>query len=234
MKNALITGTTSGIGFEVTKKLLEKNFTVIGISSSKNQFIDSKNYFHHQIDLSNSLKAIEEIESISKKIKHLDTLILNSGKGLIGYHEELNSKKLIEMMNLNFITPILLTKLFLRKIKESKGTIFIISSITAKNSSPLASAYSATKAGITRFGNSIFEEIRRYGAKVVNIHPDIVKTNFYKDTNIEEYPDRDSYILPEEIANTISFVLEQPEIIFQDIVIYPQMKRIKRKLSKTK
>jgi hypothetical protein len=233
MKKAFITGTTSGIGLEVTKKLLEKNFTVIGISSSKNKIIDSKNYFHHQIDLANSINAIQEIESLAKEIKNLDVLILNSGKGMIGYHEELNSKKLVEMMNLNFITPILITKLFLRKIKESKGTIFIISSITAKNSSPLASAYSATKAGISRFGNSIFEEIRRYGAKVVNIHPDIVKTNFYKDSSIEEYPDRNSYILPEEIANMIGFILEQSEIIIQDVTIYPQMKRIKRKSSKS-
>lgn len=228
-KTALVTGTSSGIGLSLTKKLLDLDYQVIGISRNQNGFFnDKKKYSHIEKDLSD-LKKIKEIKSLEKEIESLDLLVLNSGIGMIGFHEELDEEKLISMLNLNFTANILLTKYFLRKIKVNKGKILFISSSTASKSSPLASAYSATKAGISHFADSLFEEVRKYDVKIFTIEADIVNTNFYNESRISVFPNKDSYILPEEISEILEFILKSESSVIKKISIVPQRKRIEKK-----
>lgn len=234
MISAIITGTTSGIGKCITEKLLTMNYSVHGISRTSNIFESNKNYFHYQIDLTESKKVKELIEGILKKDPDIKILVNNAGVGLYGLHEELNYSQLEYMMLTNLVAPVLITKLLLRRLKENKGYIINISSVTAKKNSPIASAYSATKAGLTHFGESLFDEVRKSGVKIINIHPDMTKTNLYRDANFMEDEDSQSYLLPETIANIIEFALNQKEgLSFTDITAQPQKHKIRKKNTTT-
>ena len=74
----------------------------------------------------------------------------------------------------------IITNLLLRDLKKNKGTIINISSITAGKANPHGCAYGATKAGLTSFSHSLFEEARKYGVRVVNLEPDMTDTKLYR------------------------------------------------------
>jgi short-subunit dehydrogenase len=228
---AIVTGASSGIGLAISKTLNQLNYSVVGLGRNFDKINDNIFFEKIQINLTN----IHEIENnlISYK-NHLDLklLIHCAGIGIFGMHEDLNSKDLKKMLDINFIAPIQLTQYFLRTLKKNKGTIISISSITAKHPSKLASAYSASKAGLSHFFDSIWEENRKYGLKVINIHPDIVgHTKFYNQTFFEEDKlDKDSFIHLEELSNLIKLCISNDfNSVIRDITIQPLNHKIKKK-----
>ena len=233
MNIALVTGATSGIGYEIAKKLLEMNYTVYGfgrtfIKNKKRIFENCENFIPVEVDL----VKLDQLEKTLHQLKKINfSLIVNSaGIGYFGLHEEMNISKIKNMISVNLQAPLIISQYFLRNLKEVKGTIINISSVTAVKESPLASVYSATKAGLSQFSKSLFEEVRKNDVKVITIYPDMTKTNFYENnTYFECDDDEKAYIKMEDIGNTIEFILNQSEnIVFTDITIKPQRHKIKK------
>ena len=134
------------------------------------------------------------------------------------------------MVRTNLEAPLVLCQLLLRTLKRNRGTIISISSITAKKISTHGCAYAATKAGLSHFFNSLFEEVRKYGVKVATIHPDITKTSFYDNLDFTYDDDREAALLPEQIADAVEYVLKAGDnLVVNDITLRPQINRIKRK-----
>ena len=105
-----------------------------------------------------------------------------------------------------------------------------ISSVTAGSSNPHGCAYGATKAGLSSFSRSLFDEARKYGVKVVTISPDMTQTNLYRNANFKESDDIQSYLMPQEVAKAVEFVLSQRDgLVISDITLKPQIHRIGRK-----
>jgi len=124
----------------------------------------------------------------------------------------------------------ILTQQLLRHLKKNRGYVINISSVTATESNPHGCAYGATKAGLASFSHSLFDETRKYGVKVVTIFPDMTKTSLYRNADFREGDEAESYLLPEEAASAVEFVLSQREgMIVSDITLKPQIHRIKRK-----
>lgn len=229
MKNALVTGATSGIGYEITKNLLNLNYQVYGLGRDFSKIdINNKNFTKVACDLS----KLDELEKTLHSLKKISfNLIVNAaGQGYFGLHEELDIAKIKNMVSVNLQAPLIIAQYFLRTLKENRGTIINISSITAKKESPLGVTYAATKAGLSHFGKSLFEEVRKYGVKVINFHPDMTKTEFYHNTFFECAEDENSYINTWDISKALDFVLNQnSNIVITDLTIRPQKHIIKKK-----
>lgn len=230
MKTALVTGATSGIGLSITKKLLSLGYKVLGVGRDF-----SKIDFEHEnfIKIVCDLKKYQNIEIMVKEVRKnysVNLLINSAGIGFFGPHEEINATKISNLVSLNLEAPLILTQLLLRDIKKNSGTIINISSITAKKSSVFGCAYSATKAGLSHFSKGLFDEVRKYGVKVVCIHPDITKTSFYENLNFKEGEDPASYILPECIAEAVEFILTtRNTTVISEMTIQPQKHQIQKK-----
>lgn len=124
----------------------------------------------------------------------------------------------------------IITNLLLRDLKKNKGTIINISSITAEKTNPHGCAYGATKAGLTSFSHSLFEEVRKYGVRVVNIEPDMTDTKLYRNADFTVDENEAARLQPKEVADAVLYVLEQREgLVMTDITIRPQLHRIARK-----
>lgn len=231
MKAAIVTGASSGIGLCISRLLLEKQYKVYGIGRDFSKTDLEKNQFIKiTCDLTNTGKLESFIKEIRKK-DEIHILVNNAGLAYFGPHEELNPKKIHEMVAVNLEAPLVLSQLLLRDLKKNQGYIFNISSVTAKKSSPHGCAYGATKAGLTSFSESLFDEVRKYGVKVITIHPDMTKTNLYRNANFHEGPSEDTYLLPEEVAQVIDMVLNQREgVVISDISLKPQKHQIQRKI----
>lgn len=223
MKCAVVTGASSGIGYEISKILVDFKIKVYGFGRNfEKNLIDSSLFIPVVCDITKIENLCNKINEI-KKDNMIDILVNNAGIGYFGPHEEMNTKKISEMVTTNLEIPMIITQLLLRDLKKQKGYIINISSITAKKTNTHGCTYGATKAGLTSFSKSLFDEVRKYGVKVITIHPDITKSNFYRNADFKEGDTLDSYINPKEIANIIEIILKQRDgIIISDITVQPQ------------
>ncbi len=228
---AIVTGASSGIGLEISKVLCRLGYEVFGIGRNfdKDKELTAESFHPILCNLLDTEKLCETIKEISSD-HHMTILVNNAGTAYYGLHEELNPKKIQQMVRTNLEVPMILTCLLLRELKKSKGYVINISSVTAGSSNPHGCAYGATKAGLSSFSRSLFDEARKYGVKVVTISPDMTQTNLYRNANFKESDDIQSYLMPQEVAKAVEFVLSQRDgLVISDITLKPQIHRIGRK-----
>jgi short-subunit dehydrogenase len=219
---AVVTGASSGIGKACVLKLLNLNYKVIGLS--RNCSIEDKNYTHKDIDLQYT-KEIQKLKDIKPNI-----LINAAGVGYFAPHEELSFDQITNMIALNLTAPLLLSKLFLRSLKQNSGYIFNINSISGIQPAIFGATYGASKAGLNHFSTSLFKEARKSGLKVININPDITDTPFFNTLNFKPTEDPLTYIEPSDIADIVEDVLSKREgTIMTDITVQPQKFQITKK-----
>ncbi|MCI9097680.1 MAG: SDR family oxidoreductase [Lachnospiraceae bacterium] len=228
---AIVTGASSGIGLEISKVLCRLGYEVFGIGRNfdKDKELTAESFHPILCNLLDTEKLCETIKEISSD-HHMTILVNNAGTAYYGLHEELNPKKIQQMVRTNLEVPMILTCLLLRELKKNKGYVINISSVTAGSSNPHGCAYGATKAGLSSFSRSLFDEARKYGVKVVTISPDMTQTNLYRNANFKESDDIQSYLMPQEVAKAVEFVLSQRDgLVISDITLKPQIHRIGRK-----
>lgn len=238
-KAAIVTGASSGIGLAISCTLCRLGYEVYGFGRdfSRMAYLESpldkgdlSKMFHSvEVDLLDTDKLCQHVRKIMSE-KEVGILVNNAGVGYYGLHEELNTKKIQEMVRINLEVPMVLTQLLLRDLKKNSGYIINISSVTAEKSNPHGCAYGATKAGLSSFATSLFDEARKYGVKVTTILPDMTQTNLYRNADFMEGEEEESYLNPEEVADAVEYVLGQREgVVIPKITLQPQIHRIRRK-----
>lgn len=254
-KTAIVTGASSGIGRAVSEKLCALGYEVFGIGrrfDPETQKLDINQpnqqekrlvcaavrkktepdvgVFHPIVcDLTDTDKLCTVVKQITSE-HTVKVLVNNAGAAYYGLHEELNPKKIQEMVRVNLEVPLILTQQLLRTLKKNDGYIINISSVTAKQPSPHGCAYAATKAGLAAFSTSLFEEARKYGVKVTAVYPDMTETNLYRNADFTVGEEQESYLTPEEVAEAVEYVLDQREgIVIPELVLRPQLHRIRKK-----
>ena len=225
MKNAIVTGASSGIGKACCKKLLEIGYRVYGLARDFDKCeISHDSFIKIEIDLTNT-------DEIKKLQNHNPSILINcAGIGYFAPHEELAYEQIAHMIALNLTAPMLISKHFLRELKQNSGYIFNINSISGIQPALFGAAYGASKAGLRHFGISLFKEARKSGLKVININPDITNTPFFDDLHFMPTVDPMTYIEPSDIADIVENVLKQRKgTLMTDITVEPQKFQINKK-----
>ena len=176
MKKVIVTGASSGIGEAIASALVGAGHEVYGIGrkyDKSSRLLENPLFYPHVCDLKRHTDVEKEIKLIKEEADDIDILVNCAGAGYFGPHEQINPDRLHEMVAVNVEAPMIIAGLLLRDMKKNGGMIINISSVTAKKSNTYGCAYGATKAALTSFGESLFDETRKYGVKVVNIHPDM-------------------------------------------------------------
>lgn len=206
MKNAIVTGASSGIGYALTKRLLALGFYVIGVSRTVDEALfKHQNFKAIQCDLSDEKQTLQLIEKLKRE--EIFIVINCAGFGRFAPHEELSSKTITQMTFLNLTAPMLLTNATLRSLKRNGGYLININSIEALRSSKFAGVYSATKAGLKAFSDALFEETRKSELSITNINPDMTESSFYNDLNFDVSDDGDAKLLAQDIADAVEHIL---------------------------
>jgi len=211
MKNAIVTGYSSGIGKAICFELERNDYFVIKLESR----------------LENTKNIETEVKTLLKE-KEIDLLINCAGLGIFQPHEEISILKIKELIDINLTAPIILSSLLLRSLKKTKGNIINISSIEATKHSKFSALYTATKSGLRDFSLTLFEELRKSGVGITTINPDLTRTNFFEDLQFEPSDKEGTYLLSETIAKTVIDILNTNGVI-TDLTIRPQKFEIKRK-----
>jgi len=225
-KVAVVSGASSGIGLEIVKSFVENGFKVFGLARdfTKCEFYHDE-FIKRECDITNQKQVAYFWEQMKKQ--RVDVLVNCAGVGYFALHENISYEEIEKMIDTNLKAPIYLTKLFLHHLKQTKGYIFNINSISAIKPATYGAVYGATKAGLKHFGESLFGEYRKSGIKVVNIEPDLTKTSWFDDKNFSYHDSMETVIEPKEIARVIQDIIKLDAVV-SDIVIQPQMFRIEK------
>mgnify|MGYP006276557457 CR=1 FL=1 len=236
---AVVTGSSSGIGAAITESLLANGWAVCGISRRAVTH-ESPYYSHYQADLTDTAQIERAVTSIlesysatAAKDCEIQALINNAGVGHFAPHEGLSLTQIEALTKVNLLAPLILSKLLLRTLKATHGSIINISSFSAHENSSFGAAYAATKAGLRHFGNSLFEECRKSGLRVTTISPDITRTPFYDALSFAPEDDENAAITPQCVAQVVMDVLNQRAgTVTTEIVLRPQRLLLKKGLRK--
>ncbi|MFP4478932.1 MAG: SDR family oxidoreductase [Candidatus Izemoplasmatales bacterium] len=178
-KIVLVSGASSGIGFETAQYLHALGYQVIGISRTYPKFEYGFDYFLCDITDEDKVKEIKQL--IEKKYGHIDVLLNSAGMGISGAIENTPLEEVKHIYNINVFGHFLVTKNILPLLRLSKEPKIInISSVASDIALPFQAFYSMTKASIDAFTKALAIEVKPFKIKVCAILPGDIKTGFTK------------------------------------------------------
>ncbi len=195
-KNVLITGASSGIGYEFAKLFARKGFNLILVARSteilNNLKVDLEKEYGIKVKIIiKDLARMEASEEIYKELKEanvqVEILINNAGLGTSGlfYENNWECEKNITCVNILALTH--MTKLFVQDMAErGSGKILNVSSIAAFQPGPLMAVYYASKAYVQSFSEAISKELHGTGVSVTALCPGPTVSEFQKTAGIHD------------------------------------------------
>jgi len=195
-KTALITGATSGIGYELAKRFAEEGYNLILVARSLENLKETASDIKNSAGLVNiHLIVIDLFEkdaatTIYSKTKELgltvNVLVNNAGQGEWGLFTNTALAREVDIIQLNIISLVSLTKYYLKEMVERKeGKILLLASSISKVPSPYMAIYAATKSFVLTFAEGIAEEVNGTGVTITAIQPDATDTDFFHKAKAE-------------------------------------------------
>lgn len=183
---AVVTGSSSGIGFEIALMLARNGFqtyaTMRNLAKSENiKSIASKEnlpIYIEQLDVADNKSVTNAIQAIVSKANGIDVLVNNAGYALTGAFEDLAIEEIKAQYETNLFGLIRTTQTVLPIMRKQKsGAIVNISSGAGRFGYPGGSAYVSTKFAVEGLSESMAYELEPFGIKVILIEPGVIKTN---------------------------------------------------------
>ncbi len=208
-KCVLITGSSSGIGYEITSKLLDLGAKVIGIARNHDKSnIENKNYTTYNCDVSVHEKLETLIKQILKNHPKINCLISNAGYGNFGPLENFSTLQINNFLATNLTSHLIITKLLLPHFKRNKmGDIIFIGSEAGLLGAKNGSLYCTAKFGLRGFTESLSKDVSKKNIRVSIINPGMVRTDFFENLNFEPGNSEDNAISIKDLSSTVAYIL---------------------------
>jgi len=197
-KTALITGSSSGIGYELARIHAENGDNLVLVALNKSNLDQLKteleNKYKNSVytiekDLSVPGSANEVYDEVKENNIEVDYLINNAGFGDFGLFENCDWTKQEQMINLNILAVAQMTRLFLPEmINRRSGKILNTASTASFQPGPTMSVYFASKAFVLSFSEAINNEVSDRGITVTALCPGSTQTGFHQVTIGEGKP----------------------------------------------
>ncbi len=206
-KYALVTGATSGIGLEFAKLFAADGYNLINVARNLNDLHklegELRAYGVEVISFPKDLFKQEDVYSIyadlAAKGISPEILVNDAGQGVYGKFQDTDIHREIDIINLNIISVVILSKLFIKdRLEKGSGKILNLSSVASKSPGPWHSVYHGTKAFVQSWSEGIREELKDSGITVTALLPGPTDTDFFNKADMNR-----SKILqnPEDLAN---------------------------------
>lgn len=188
-KVAVVTGSSSGIGFATSLVLARNGFYTYATmrNLAKSQGImdaskkDSLPIQVIQLDVNDEQSVKTAIDKIIKEKGRIDILVNNAGYGLAGAFEDVSMEEVKSQFETNLFGIIRVTQAVIPYMRKQKqGIIINVSSVGGRIALPMVSAYTSTKFALEGLSESMRFELEPFGIKVVIIEPGVIGTNFTK------------------------------------------------------
>ncbi|SDZ80561.1 SDR family NAD(P)-dependent oxidoreductase [Pedobacter hartonius] len=211
-KYALITGATSGIGYELAKLFARDGYNLVIVARDQAE-LDAKSaeLEQHMIrvitfakDLFDPEQAFGLYADLQAQGIHVDILVNNAGQGVYGEFEDTDIDRELDIIHLNISSLVVLTKLFLKEMtSRNSGKILNMASIASKTPGPWQAVYHGTKAFVLSFTEAIREELRDTKITVTALLPGPTNTDFFTKADMldsKAVQDKDALSDPADVA----------------------------------
>ena len=232
MRSVLVTGASSGIGRAVAKALLRQGYFVFGTSRDCSQFETSHSHFLPvEMDFSTLSLFAEQAKQLQIKHPSISVIVFCAGYGRFGSLEQFSYQQIDSLMTVNFTGQAVLARAFVPGFKrKDRADLIFIGSESALQGRRQGAVYCASKFAVRGFSQALREECAKSQVKVTLINPGMVKTEFFEPLAFEPGDDESNYILPEDLAAAVNYILmTRPGIVVDELVINPLNKVVKFK-----
>jgi NAD(P)-dependent dehydrogenase (short-subunit alcohol dehydrogenase family) len=242
---AVVTGSSSGIGFETalllarsgfhtyaTMRNLEKSKRITKIANTEKLPLQVV-----QLDVNDDISVKNAIDKIVGAVaaenKRIDALVNNAGYGLVGAFEDLSLEEIKAQFETNFFGVIRVTQQVIPVMRKQNtsgdggGTIVNVSSVGGRMSVPILSAYQSTKFALEGLSESMSYELEPFGIRVVIIEPGFIRTNIVNSSTPAQKaldPKSPYFPLMQKVKNHFKSMIENasssspPEDVAKDIL----------------
>ncbi len=237
-RTILVTGASRGIGAAICYELTNHGHQVVGLSRSGS--------LNTQRQLSNSEDSpeltmysldLEDLSSIEPRIKEIvathaiDALICCAGQGRFGSLEEFSSDQIQQLIGVNLLSNVLLCRYLLPALKSrERSDIVFIGSENALAGGRYGAVYSASKAGLRGFAQSLQYECSASNCHVGIINPGMTRTTFFENLSFQPGEEASHAIDPETVAACVLQLLSAPDnSVINEINLNPLKKVVKKR-----
>lgn len=220
-KVIVITGGSDGLGKTLTESLSkENNVIILATNEEKTINVANNNSCDYKVcDVSNYSLIEKSVNEIIRKYGKIDVLINNAG---LWIQEELDindSERINSVVDVNLLGVINCTKAVIPTMKQNRdGLIININSQAGINHKAERVVYNATKWGVTGFSKSLADEVAKYGIRVTNLMPGMMKTDMFNKMNIQK--NMDNGIDTKEVSRLVQFIIDtSPNVMIPEVGI---------------
>ena len=188
-KFAVVTGGTSGIGYELVKLLAKDGYNLVIVARDKAELSSVSDAMKRQYgvkvltlskDLFDVNNAFAVYDEIGAEGIHPEILINDAGQGHYGEFIATDLRTELNIIQLNISSLVVLTKLFLKDmVARGEGKILNLSSIASKTPGPWQSVYHGTKAFVQSFTEAVRSEVKDSGVTITALLPGATDTDFF-------------------------------------------------------
>lgn len=192
-KTALITGGTSGIGYELAKLFAQNKYNLIIVARNQDE-LDTKaqefkmNYGINIQTIAKDLSDMEQAKALCKEITTpIDVLVNDAGQGVYGLFKDNDIERELDIIHLNICATAILTKHFVQQMAaRGDGKILNLGSVAGKLPGPWQAVYHATKAFVLSFTTAIREELKDSGVTLTALMPGATDTDFFNKAGMQD------------------------------------------------
>ncbi|MGE7777656.1 SDR family NAD(P)-dependent oxidoreductase [Chitinophaga sp. NPDC101104] len=208
---ALVTGGTSGIGYELAKLLCQDGYNLILVARSGQRLEEVCNEFRTQgvtaipleADLFRPEAAKEVYETVRAQNLPVSILVNNAGQGERGPFCQVPLQRHLDIIQLNITSVVTLTRLIAcDMVERGEGRILNLASIVSKSPAPDFSVYAASKAFVLSFSQALSVELEGTGVSVTALVPGRTDTDFFFKAHMDDSKEYQEHSLadPAEVA----------------------------------
>jgi uncharacterized protein len=208
---ALVTGGTSGIGYELAKLLASNGYNLILVARSNERLLEVADEFTQfevdvialDKDLFEANAAHEVYQQVKANGLHVSVLVNNAAQGQRGKFHEVPLERHLDLLQLNIVSLVSLTKLFLDDmVMRNNGKILNLASVVSKTPAPQFSVYAASKAFVLSFSEALAHELKETGVTITALLPGRTDTAFFEKADMEDSKEYQDHALadPEKVA----------------------------------
>lgn len=215
MKNAIVTGGTSGIGLGVAKMLLSKGYRVFVTYIGPDFMERMKNFTSVKIDQTNRAEVYQFINEIKDKCDTIDCIVCNAGMSIRKSFAETTDEDWDKQMEVAVNSHYIIIRELYSKIPNGSRIIFTGSQMAVHPHATVLS-YGVTKSAVCALAKNLVKEFEGTGTTVNAIIPGFVETpwqkekpeeikqNIYKKTAIHRFASID------EVVDAYRFCIDNP------------------------
>ena len=191
---ALVTGASSGIGYELAKELANRGYDLV-VASAGDRLTDAVADLRSRgvsvVEVNADLATREGIDKLWAVVgasqQGIEIACLNAGVGVGGLFEETDLDEELKMIDLNCSGTVHLAKHVVRHMRQiGKGKILFTASIAGEMVAPREAVYAATKSFVLSFAHSLRYELRDTGITVTALQPGPTDTDFFHRAGMDD------------------------------------------------